>query len=131
MIPGLYRYEANENNIEKDVIECYLNLTSNLPKAQVVLQCSSFTSIDEINAFYYRMVLCQAKVLFTIFKVVSTVREAARRAAEKLHEQILKDDEEVKEVVEKVPAVVEEPTPSAEVVLLTEIRDLLRKKENE
>ena len=75
--------------------------------------------------------LLTAIVLFTIFKVVSTVREAARRAAEKLHEQILKDDEEVKEVVEKVPAVVEEPTPSAEVVLLTEIRDLLRKKENE
>ena len=76
--------------------------------------------------------LLTAIVLFTIFKIVSMVRETARRAAEKLHEQILKDDdEEVIKVVEEVPAVVEEPVPSAEVVLLTEIRDLLSKKENE
>ena len=76
--------------------------------------------------------LLTAIVLFTIFKIVSMVRETARRAAEKLHEQILKaDEEEVIKVVEEVPAVVEEPVPSAEVVLLTEIRDLLSKKENE
>lgn len=76
--------------------------------------------------------LLTAIVLFTIFKVVSSFREAARKAAEKIQEAIHKDDEE-EVVVEEAPVVpevvVEEPTPSAEVVLLTEIRDLLSKKD--
>ena len=74
--------------------------------------------------------LLTAIVLFTIFKIVSSFREAAKRAAERLQEVINKEEEEVEEtpVVEEV--VVSEPAPSAEVVLLTEIRDLLSKKES-
>lgn len=75
--------------------------------------------------------LLTAVVLFAIFKIVSSFREAARKAAERLHEQIAKELGTEVETVEETPAVVEEPTPSAEVVLLTEIRDLLSKKENE
>ena len=77
---------------------------------------------------------CNACVQFgiwpAIFKIVSSFREAAKRAAERLQEVINKEEEEVEEtpVVEEV--VVSEPAPSAEVVLLTEIRDLLSKKES-
>ena len=70
--------------------------------------------------------LLTAIVLFAIFKIVSSFREAARRAAERLHETLVKNGEE------EAQQVVEEPvaeTPSAEVVLLTEIRDILSKKE--
>ena len=71
-----------------------------------------------------------AIVLFVIFKIVSSFREAALRAAERLHETLVKEELEEAQQVEVEPApepVVE--TPSAEVVLLTEIRDILSKKE--
>lgn len=74
--------------------------------------------------------LLTAIVLFAIFKIVSSFREAALRAAERLHETLVKEEQEEAQQVEVEPApepVVE--TPSAEVVLLTEIRDILSKKE--
>lgn len=86
--------------------------------------------------------LLTAVVLFTIFKVVTLVKEAAHRAAERLQEAINldellerknKDEEETVEetpVVEEAPVVVEEVKPSDEVLLLTEIRDLLSKINN-
>ena len=76
--------------------------------------------------------LLTAIVLFAIFKVFTFVSETAKRAAERLQEVIHIDElskkEEQEEVVEEIPAVVEEVKPSDEVLLLTEIRDLLRKQ---
>ena len=66
-----------------------------------------------------------AVILFIIFKVVTNFVKAARMAAERIHDKITDDEEEVVEEV-----VVEEPKPSDEVLLLTEIRDLLSKKDN-
>ena len=80
-------------------------------------------------------------VLFLIFKIITFAVETARKSAEKMHQLILKQDEEKaeepddSEVKEEVaPEVVEEvkePEVSAEVLLLTEIRDLLSKKDKE
>lgn len=74
--------------------------------------------------------LLTAIILFAIFKIITAVSNAARRAAERLQEAIDKDNEEktVEEEVVVEEVVVEEPKPSEEVVLLTEIRDLLSKK---
>ena len=67
-----------------------------------------------------------AVILFTIFKIVSYIRNSAKRAAEMLHEEIHGREEEV--VVESTPEPEPEPKPSEEVLLLTEIRDLLKKE---
>ncbi len=78
--------------------------------------------------------LLTAIVLFFIFKVVNFALEAAKRSAERMQELIHKHDEENPEVVEEDVAeevVVSEPTPSPEVLLLTEIRDLLSNKTKE
>ena len=76
--------------------------------------------------------LLTAIVLFAIFKIFTLVSEAAKRAAERLQEVIhideLMKEEQQEEVVEDTPVVVEEVKPSDEVLLLTEIRDLLRKQ---
>ena len=73
-----------------------------------------------------------ALILFVIFKVVTAVINHARKSAEKLHDKIHKNDEVVEETpVEEATVVVEEVKPSDEVLLLTEIRDLLSKKEQE
>lgn len=77
--------------------------------------------------------LLTAIILFVIFKVVTMIINHARKAAELIKERLDGDDEEeVKEeapVVEEVPVVEEKPSP--EVLLLTEIRDLLSKKTEE
>lgn len=74
--------------------------------------------------------LLTAVVLFVIFKIVTHVIERAKRSAERMHAMLQKDEEEA--VVEEVIEVVEEPAPepSLEVLLLTEIRDLLKKNNN-
>jgi large-conductance mechanosensitive channel len=114
-------------------------MTINKLKGKIIVSSQAMPNepfYDEISmkSFIQAVInfLLTAIVLFTIFKVVSSFREAARKAAEKLQEAIHKDDEE-EVVVEEAPVVeevvVSEPTPSAEVVLLTEIRDLLSKKD--
>ena len=85
--------------------------------------------------------LLTAIILFLIFKIITFAIETARKSAEKMHQLILKQDEEKaeepadSEVKEEVaPEVVEEvkePEVSSEVLLLTEIRDLLSKKDKE
>lgn len=80
--------------------------------------------------------LLTAVILFAIFKIVTGFREAAIRAAERLQEAIqheIKEKEMIEEIVEEVAEevveeIIDEPKPSEEVLLLTEIRDLLRKK---
>ena len=77
--------------------------------------------------------LLTAIILFAIFKVFTLVSEAAKRAAERLQEvihvdELLKNEEQQEETVEETPVAVEEVKPSDEVLLLTEIRDLLRKQ---
>ena len=79
--------------------------------------------------------LLTAIILFAIFKIVSGFREAAIKAAEKLQEAIKEAEEKyrdeneqvIEEVVENVVEV-EKVNPSDEVLLLTEIRDLLIKQ---
>lgn len=69
-----------------------------------------------------------AVILFAIFKIASAVHKAALRAHERIVEQLKINDDKV-EVVEEthVEEVAVEPEVSAEVQLLTEIRDLLSK----
>ena len=83
--------------------------------------------------------LLTAIVLFTIFKIVTGILNAAKRSAERMQELIQKQleqsqeevvEEVVTEVTEEAP-VVEEVKVSDEVLLLTEIRDLLSKKAEE
>jgi large conductance mechanosensitive channel len=82
--------------------------------------------------------LLTAIVLFAIFKIVTFAIESAKKSAEKLEEkmkELIHKEEETEEVVaEEVvveePVVVEEVKPSEEVLLLTEIRDLLSKRNN-
>lgn len=82
--------------------------------------------------------LLTAIILFLIFKIVTFAIESAKKSAEKLEEkmkELIHKQEETEEVVaEEVvveePVVVEEVKPSEEVLLLTEIRDLLSKRNN-
>jgi large conductance mechanosensitive channel len=83
--------------------------------------------------------LLTAIVLFAIFKVVTAIMNAAKRSAERMQELLQKQiaaeqaKEVVEEVVEEAPVeeFAEEVKVSDEVLLLTEIRDLLKSKAEE
>lgn len=67
-----------------------------------------------------------AIVLFTIVKIVTSVSNARKRLAEKIKEETLKKHPELKE---EEPAPAPAPAPAPDIVLLTEIRDLLKEQQ--
>ena len=79
---GISTCLISEHLFEKEVIECYINLTGALPALQVVLQCSPLTTPEEITAFYYRCVLCKSKVLFCMFRIELLKIETKQRLSE-------------------------------------------------
>lgn len=68
-----------------------------------------------------------AIVLFTIVKIVTSVTKARKRFEEKLRQAYLEKHPEEKEEPAPAPA----PAPDPNIVLLTEIRDLLKAKQEE
>ncbi len=68
-----------------------------------------------------------AIVLFTIVKIVNSVTKARKRFEEKMREEYLKKHPEEKEEPAPAPA----PAPDPNIVLLTEIRDLLKAQQEE
>ena len=106
--------------------EAVLDAEGNVVTEAIVINWGAF--IQAVIDF-----LLTALILFLIFKIVTAVINHAKKSAEKLHKAVLRHEETVdEEVVEEVqPEPVVEPTPSAEVLLLTEIRDLLSKKDSE
>lgn len=67
-----------------------------------------------------------AIVLFAIVKIVTSVSNARKRLAEKIKEETLKKHPELKE---EEPAPAPAPAPAPDIVLLTEIRDLLKEQQ--
>ena len=63
---GMFTLLVNNHYIEKEVIELYLSLTSNLPLSTTILFCSLSTSFEEINAFVHRALYVKNNILFTI-----------------------------------------------------------------
>ncbi len=63
---GVYRHECEENSIGKFIYELFLNKIGQKPIAQNILISSKETSIEEIQAFLYRAVLCDYNTLFVV-----------------------------------------------------------------
>ena len=65
---GLYSYLTVLDQLEKDTILIYNNLTKHFPISQTVLFCNDETSTEEIISFLYRAIKCKQNILFTIIK---------------------------------------------------------------
>ena len=61
---GLYIYSGYK--VEKELIQLYIYLTGNFPIAQNILICNKQTSNEEIMAFFYRAIFCDANSCFII-----------------------------------------------------------------
>ena len=74
--------------------------------------------------------LLTAIILFAIFKLVSSISNAAKRTAKRVRDRF-DSDEEVKEEPAAEPQPEPEPVVPADILLLTEIRDLLANKKSD
>ena len=66
--PGLYRkIKVGDNNDLIDyILNIYQNMTENIPILNTLLLCNEETSIDKIESFLYRALLCEEPILFII-----------------------------------------------------------------
>ena len=63
---GLYLYQCKNSSMEEFIVKLYLNKLNQLPIAQNILISNEETSIDEIQSFLYRAILCKYNTLFAI-----------------------------------------------------------------
>ena len=63
---GIYLYECENNSKEVFIIKLFLDKTNKLPTAQNILIISEETSYEELQAFFYRAILCDYHNLFAI-----------------------------------------------------------------
>ena len=63
---GIYLYECEENLIGKTIYELFLKKIGQKPIAQNILISSKETSIEEIQSFLYRALLCDYNTLFIV-----------------------------------------------------------------
>ena len=63
---GIFEHECQENSIGKFIYELFLQKIGQKPIAQNILITNKETSIEEIQAFLYRAILCDYNTLFVI-----------------------------------------------------------------
>ena len=63
---GIYLYECDENTTGKNIYQLFLQKIGKKPIAQNILISNKETSIEEINAFLYRAILCDYNTLFIV-----------------------------------------------------------------
>ena len=65
-LKGIYIYKSESNSIEEEILQIYLELTRNIPIAQNILVINKETSLEEMQAFFNRSILCEYNTLFVI-----------------------------------------------------------------
>ena len=63
---GIYLITSGFMSMEEYIIKLYSDKLKQLPIAQNILICSRETSIEEIQSFFYRAILCEYNTLFVI-----------------------------------------------------------------
>ena len=65
-LKGIYLLECNNNSMEENVIKLFLDNLGELPISQNLLIANKDTTSEEIQAFFYRAILCNFSTLFVI-----------------------------------------------------------------
>ena len=63
---GISIYQCTEKSMEEYILNLFNDYLDQLPIAQNVLICSKETSIEEMQSFLYRAILCEYNTLFVI-----------------------------------------------------------------
>ena len=63
---GIYLYKCEKESMEEFILNIFLDKIGQLPIAQNVLICNKETSEEEMQAFFYRAILCDYNTLFVV-----------------------------------------------------------------
>ena len=63
---GIYLYKCEKESMEEFILNIFLYKTGQLPIAQNILNCCKETSEEEMQAFFYRAILCDYNTLFVV-----------------------------------------------------------------
>jgi len=63
---GIYIYKCENISMEQYILKLFQDKLDKLPIAQNILICSNETSIEEMQSFFYRAILCDYNTLFVI-----------------------------------------------------------------
>ena len=63
---GIYLYKSEQNSMEEDILNIFIDKTKNNPIAQNILISNKETSFEEMQAFFHRAFLCRFNTLFAI-----------------------------------------------------------------
>ena len=63
---GIYVHECVNESMEELVVKIYFDKLGQLPIAQNILICNKETTQEEVQAFFYRSILCDFNTLFTV-----------------------------------------------------------------
>ena len=63
---GIYWYKCQDISMEEFILKLFRDKLDKLPIAQNILICSNETSIEEMQSFFYRAILCDYNTLFII-----------------------------------------------------------------
>ena len=65
-LKGIYLKDCNKISKEEYILNLFFDILGQLPVAQNLLICGKETSIEEIQSFFYRAILCNNNTLFIV-----------------------------------------------------------------
>ena len=65
-IKGIYTYLSKSESMEEDILQMFLDKIGKIPIAQNILISCKETSIEEMQAFFSRAILCKYNTLFVV-----------------------------------------------------------------
>ena len=90
LLKGLFIYKSGmeSETMEKDILQIFLDKIGNLPIAQNILIFNKETSVEEMQAFLYRGILCKYNTIF-VFEINDSFNENYQRYLNKIIDKIL------------------------------------------
>ena len=63
---GIYKYLSDSDSMEEDILQIFLDTLGKMPIAQNILIYNKETTIEEMQAFFHRAILCKYNNLFVV-----------------------------------------------------------------
>ena len=99
--PGLYRKVkvGDNNDLIENILNIYQNITHNAPIINTLLLCNEDTSIEKIEAFLNRALLCEEPVLFLISNMECLELSTTQDLIDKLKSLYILKNKQIKSYV--------------------------------
>ena len=87
-LAGIYIFNSNNESMEDDILQIFLDKVKGLPKAQNILITNKETSYEEMQVFLNRAILCKYNTLF-IIEINESFSETQQRYLNRFVDKLL------------------------------------------